>query len=730
MSLIASLRPGLRSKLLLLASMLLLLPWFGYQYIQEMEATLQRGQEQMVANTAQALALTLNDKPRLFNSAATGLASGNRLYVYPLPFEPAVDDGTLDDWRDFRQYELAIHEGSSSPYADNAFTSFRGSRRGGDPLELRLLVGEANGNLYLYVRAVDREVVEPRSSRLQLDGADALLLSVVSRDGVGNRYRLSQQQGGTIQAWHEGDDRGDARSYNVDPRISGRYTVTPEGYDYELKLPLPLAERWLAVAVEDVDDSSGRALAAIVASGDMDARAAQLQRPASELENLLSAHSIANFRVRVFDRGERLLYVSGDIDTASGLALDSPATNESKGAMNWLRTRLLHPLYDGLLQWIDSRSRQLQLFSSEAESPQLLAALTGAAQTGYRSDQGSQHRTLEAAWPITANGAILGAVIVDQNLDGLRSARNQSLASLFDAMLAIMLLTLVVLFVFAGNLSARIRVLRDAAEHSIDEQGRLSKTFVASRSSDEIGDLSRSIANMMERLGHYNQYLENLTARLSHELRTPVTVVRSSLENLRMLTHSDDEAELYIQRAEEGISRLNLILTNMSEATRLEQILQGTEKEPMALEQVIAACVEQYRQIYPASRFDAELSRKPVMIAGSAEHLVQLMDKIVANAVEFSRPERPIRISCREDAGEAVIAVSNSGPFLDPAMKDRIFDSMVSVRPEGRKSLPHLGLGLHIARLITEFHGGYIYAENLIGEEGVIVVVRLPLLSA
>lgn len=723
-----SLRPGLRSKLLLLSCLLLLLPWFGYRYIQEMEATLQRGQEQMVANTAQALALTLNDKPRLFNSAVTGVATSNRLYVYPLPFEPSVTDGSLDDWRDFRQYELALHEGSSSPYADNAFTSFRGSRRGGDPLELRLLVGEANDNLYLYVRVVDENVIKPQPTGLQLDGADALLLSLVSRDGVGGRYRLSPQQGGEIQAWHEGEDARDVRSYNIESRISGRYTETPEGYDYELKLPLPLAERWLAVAAEDVDDADDRSLAAIVASGDMDTRAAQLQRPASELEQLLNALNIVNFRVRVFDRSQRLLYMSGDIDTASGLVLGAPAAAADEGAVYWIRTALLHPLYDGLLQWIDARQRRDQLFSTDAESPQLLAALRGAAQTGYRSDQESMRRTLEAAWPISADNAVLGAVIVDQNLDGLRSARNQSLASLFDAMLAIMLLTLTVLLVFAGNLSARIRTLRDAAEHSIDEQGRLNKAFVASRSSDEIGDLSRSIANMMERLGHYNQYLENLTARLSHELRTPVTVVRSSLENLRMLTHSDEETELYIQRAEEGISRLNLILTNMSEATRLEQILQGTEKEAMALEQVIAACVEQYRQIYPAGRFEAELSRKPVMIMGSAEHLVQLMDKIVANAVEFSLPGHPIRMTCREDAGEAVITVSNHGPFLDPAMKDRIFDSMVSVRPEGQKSLPHLGLGLHIARLISEFHGGYIYAENLLGEEGVIVVVRLPLL--
>ena len=97
--------------------------------------------------------------------------------------------------------------------------------------------------------------------------------------------------------------------------------------------------------------------------------------------------------------------------------------------------------------------------------------------------------------------------------------------------------------------------------------------------------------------------------------------------------------------------------------------------------------------------------------------------------MEFSAKGRAIRLVCKAENAEAVLSVSNYGPFLDPAMKDRIFDSMVSVRPQGSKGLPHLGLGLHIARLIAEFHQGEIYAENLLEESGVIVVIRLPLLD-
>ncbi|MEY4640392.1 MAG: hypothetical protein RLZZ227_386, partial [Pseudomonadota bacterium] len=184
---------------------------------------------------------------------------------------------------------------------------------------------------------------------------------------------------------------------------------------------------------------------------------------------------------------------------------------------------------------------------------------------------------------------------------------------------------------------------------------------------------------------------------------------------------------VYLQRAEEGIARLNMILTNMSEAARLEQILQESEKEVTELNKVVEACVAEYRQIYPGVPFKSGISKSPVTIMGTPEYIAQLMDKVVANAVDFSEPGKPVLVTCREDTGEAVITVSNNGPYLKDNMKDRIFDSMVSVRPEHMKKVPHLGMGLHIARMIAEYHGGYIYAENLIGEQGVIVVVRLPL---
>jgi dedicated sortase system histidine kinase len=321
----------------------------------------------------------------------------------------------------------------------------------------------------------------------------------------------------------------------------------------------------------------------------------------------------------------------------------------------------------------------------------------------------------------------MGAVVVDQNMNGLRTFRNQAMETLFNTILGVMLLAAFGLFFFASRISTRIRALRNQAENIIDDNGRLKNTIIATTSSDEIGDLSRSFYNMVERLGQYTSYLENMSSRLSHELRTPVTVVRSSLENLGMVSQ-DKESAVYIQRAEEGISRLNLILTNMSEATRLEQMLQTSEKEKIDLVKVLAGCVEGYRLAYPDAVIDADLEGC-VMINGVPEYIAQLMDKLIANAVEFSYDKKPITVFCRAIKDRAVVRVTNYGPYLPEEMKGRLFDSMISVRPQEKQREPHLGMGLHIARLVAEFHQGQIRADNIKEYEGVAVTLVIPMLE-
>lgn len=722
-------RFGLRSKLVLMSAFLFVLPWLGYQYILEMEGYLSRGQEEVVLGTARALATALSERPELFNDNSFSRArEGVDLYVYPVFYPLVTDDDSLTDWRDYQQYEQSYREGSDEPNPQNRYTSFRTGDSAGDPLNYQLMLGEYNRSLYGYVRAVDRFPVLRSRDSLRLDRSDSLHLALVNREGVFEHYVVAPYGDEFLYPYRVGRDINDVSAFEHEPRITGRFRLTPEGYEYEFRMPLEMLGDKLAIALHDVDDEEQRAVAAIVATAGLNYPddLGSLRRPTPEIDRIVAGMGHSNSRVRVIDRSQRVLLSIGDIESATGLTLATDR-EPTHGPWSWIKNNLLRDVYDLLLgqptyDFVDELYTQGML-----QGEHVVSALVGTPHAGFRTLDDGITRILEAAWPIRVNQQVLGAVVVDQNMNGIRTFRNQALEILFDTMLGILVLTVGALFIFATSLSTRIRSLRNQAERIIDDKGRLSnQAIVPSRSADEIGDLSRSFANIVERLSQYTHYLENMSSRLSHELRTPVTVVRSSLENLRFVTE-DEEATIYIQRAEEGISRLNLILTNMSEAARLEQILQSSDKELTELNKVIEACVAEYRQIYPAIRFRSDISPEPVPIMGTAEYIAQLMDKVVANAVEFSPPDKPVRVTCKEDTGEAVITVSNYGPTLEPQMKDRIFDSMVSVRPESMKRQPHLGMGLHIARMITEYHGGYIYADNLLNDDGVIVVVRLPL---
>lgn len=720
---------GIRFKLVFLSSFLLIIPWLGYQYILEMEDYLRRGQEQVVLGTAQALATALNERPELFDEGTFSPARrSENLYVYPIYYPLSLDDNTLMDWRDYQRYELHYGRANTISTPLNPQSEFDRYYHDDDSLSFRLLLGEHNRFLYAYFKVVDDRVVYRAEDSLSIHRSDFLQLSMVTRGGQLRRFVIAPRGPEFIYAYEIGDDIRDVASLKHEERISGQWYETSDGYEVELRLPLTMLGDKLGFAIYDVNDQQTREVDAVVATSDVNDpdKLGSLMRPTPEIDQIVEGMGHTNSRVQVVDRGGRVLLSVGDIQSASGLQIASPVHQEQVNKYwRFIQDRILHPLYYQVLTKPSNDFIDDLYVGSTIEGAYLASALSGQPQTQFRTVDNEQNRILEAAYPIVAGGEVMGAVLVDQNMNGIRTFRNQALEALFNTILAVMVLVAMGLFFFASRISARIRSLRNQAEHIIDDHGRLRNTIVATPHSDEIGDLSRSFHSIVDKLGQYTNYLENMSSRLSHELRTPVTVVRSSLENLGMVS-TDKESAVYIERAEEGINRLNLILTNMSEATRLEQMLQTSEKETIDLAKVVAGCVEGYRLAYPESVFRSNLDG-PVMIDGVPEYIAQLMDKLIANAVEFSHEEYPITVTCRVHRDKALLQVTNHGPYLPEEMKGRLFDSMISVRPQEKQREPHLGMGLHIARLIAEFHQGQIRADNMPDIEGVAITLLLPL---
>jgi two-component system sensor histidine kinase ChvG len=450
-----------------------------------------------------------------------------------------------------------------------------------------------------------------------------------------------------------------------------------------------------------------------------------------EIEQIIRGLSRTTARIWVVDREQNVLAHAGSLrrsDTPTGDANATPGLPVA-GLGRWFEREILQPLYARVLQqpsedFSDERSGQALAAGKDVEG-----ALAGILTVERRPTSDGKAVIVSAAHPIWVGDEVKGAVIVEETTNAVLAERNRAFARLFNIVLAALLIGSVALTLYASWLSSRIRRLRDEAEAAIDAQGRVRGVVTGSNAGDEIGDLARSFRSALARLAQYASYQEAMASRLSHELRTPIAVVRSSLDALRMQP-LPDEARVYMERAQQGLNRLAHILTRMTEATRLEESLADAERERFDLASVVAGCVDGYRAAYPQQPLELSLPGGEVFFDGAPELIAQMLDKLVANAVEFAAPGTPITVALESDGMRLRLSVANQGPPLPLTMHGRLFDSMVSVRSEQSRNEPHLGLGLYIVRLIAEFHGGRATAMNRADGAGVIVSVVLPLVRA
>jgi len=200
-----------------------------------------------------------------------------------------------------------------------------------------------------------------------------------------------------------------------------------------------------------------------------------------------------------------------------------------------------------------------------------------------------------------------------------------------------------------------------------------------------------------------------------------LTIVKSSLENLEHESLSKESA-VYTARAKEGVERLRKILSAMSEASRTEELIEHVEPENFDLDKVLESTVAAYADAWPERRFNYLNRATDATVFGSPELIIQMLDKLADNAVDFSTTGDEIKVALDSDPEFAEISIFNPGPPLPDNMRTQLFHSMVSVR--GGDGKRHLGLGLYVARLIAEGHNGSISAENT--NSGVTFTIKLP----
>jgi two-component system sensor histidine kinase ChvG len=709
---------GLRTKIILLSSSLLILPWFGYQYLQEMENFLRQGQEQTLIGTTQAVATALHERPELFNAQASfvnELDAGKDLYAYQL--EQAINiDGLLNDWQGGQQQSL---------FYGQKQVRFQTDKNTKNPISFTHQLGKRNGYLYAYLQVIDKKPVFRDIHAPRLDQNDHLIIALSSPQGLLQRYIVSVYKSGWFNAYLMPGLGADIKQLPREKRIQGFWKLSASGYTIELRLPLDMLGNKLGFALHNVSNPNTHRVDNIISTSNTDdlAELGTVLVPSPEIKRILKGMSHTKSKIWVVDRHQRVIAESGDILQADGAWASLQAPPESQWS-RWL-SKLLTPLYALILSppdgaFIDDLKDATRLNSQFIEQ-----ALTGQLQSSWRVSKDKKAMILSAAYPVLVGNQVMGVVVAEETTNGILALRNKAFEKLFNMLISIIFIGVLVLFIFASNIARRIRTLRNQADNAIDSQGRISTPFSASCSTDEIGDLSRGLAEMVNRLGQYHHYLEQLAPRLSHELHTPVAIVRSSLENLALLPQNEDNKK-YIKRSQQGIKRLNRILTSMSEATRIEQSLQHAEQQQVIFNDLVNGCVQGYQMTYPAFQFQLSQPQQTLQIVADPDFIVQLFDKLITNAMEFSDTENAIEITLKKEGGFACLLVSNRGPLLPDNMTDQLLNSMVSVRTKKSQDKTHLGLGLFIVKMIAEFHRGEIIIKNRADGLGVEVLLRLP----
>lgn len=658
---------SLRQKLLLVALCTLALPVAGWLYVRQMETLLRQGQEQALTATATAVArsLAVTDVPLP--------QPGNGWYVQQT-VNPITIDGYGDDWSPMTPWSQSL--GKSS----------------------KLLLAEDDNGFYVYV-----DVRAARRTRADAGDPNALSSDHLILDLVQGsqhcRYLIASAAPGGFTALTLDPQAGD-----LPDRIVGQWQEDGSGYRVELRLPRGLGLSALGVGV----------YTAVEGGDPMAADVRPLWRYSPDLAQELSRMAPEDTRARLVAPAGWLLAQSGHLTTSG----------PQPGWFSSLiyRSLLANPLEDAEL-WATDVPR--------LDLPEVQRAHTGQATTVWRQGEERDSVVLATAVPVERDRTVVGVLLLEQASRAVPLLANRAFLSLLLTSFGVMLVAGAILLLFATRLSLRLGRLRDAVERAQLNDGRLDGQMIQSHfpmaeSDDEIGDLARSFQKLFEAVGGYTDYLRTLASKLSHELNTPLAIVKSSLDNLEHAELSD-EAQPYLARARDGVARLGTLVRAMSEASRMERAIAAAEPEDVDLVDVVRGCADAYRPLAGTRVLECVLPDQPVHLHGAPELIAQALDKLFDNALSFTPPDGWLRLSLRPADGGAEIELANQGPPLPAAMQGRLFDSLVSLRDKATPGdAPHLGLGLYVVRLVAERHGGVASARNLDDGSGVAFSLRLP----
>jgi two-component system sensor histidine kinase ChvG len=441
---------------------------------------------------------------------------------------------------------------------------------------------------------------------------------------------------------------------------------------------------------------------------------------------------VSKVRARLFDAEGKLLADSFKMTGSAGnieIEVLAPKAQQN----------LVGNLVTDIYEWVVNKlpgGRSLPIYREPADQeaadyPEAQRALVGETVTMVRSD-GEGGMVLSVAVPVQRYRQVLGALMVSTDgreiEDSVRGVR-LAILRVFGIALAI---TIVLSLYFAGTIARPIHRLAEAAERVRRGQGRKTTIPDFTHRHDEIGDLSGALRDMTQTLLERMDAIERFAADVAHEIKNPLTSLRSAVETVARIEDPAQQRKLMAIILDD-VQRLNRLISDISDASRLDAELSRAETEPVDLGRMLAMLAEMHRATADgeAPRIELDLAHhQSLEVIGIESRLVQVMRNLIANAISFSPPGGRIRIGAARRGQTIRIVVEDQGPGIPPDKLEAIFERFYSERPRTEKFGSHSGLGLSISKQIVETHGGRILAENLLDGSGEIAgarfVIELP----
>jgi two-component system, OmpR family, sensor histidine kinase ChvG len=345
------------------------------------------------------------------------------------------------------------------------------------------------------------------------------------------------------------------------------------------------------------------------------------------------------------------------------------------------------------------------------------AALAGATQAHTGKDELGD-ATFTVATPIRQNGTVVGVAAVTSFAGEInqlvRVEREQVLQMFVVAIIVSIGLSLVLASTIANPLSD----LAAAAEIGRDKNARkISPNRVRipdlTARPDEIGRLSGAMRGMVSALYERIEANEQFAADVAHEIKNPLASLRSAVGTLRVAKREDQRDKL-LDVIDHDVRRLDRLVSDISNASRLDSELVKEEEEPFNLLKMLSNLSDFLGQDARSKgvEFIADLPAEPITITGLEARLAQVFVNLITNAISFCTEGDAVRIWARQREGRVLVVVEDTGPGIPDQALTKIFKRFYSERPPGQFG-EHSGLGLAISKQIVEAHGGVIWAENI-----------------